>query len=153
MSARGYFGIGIYHPKREVNVGGVWRAGHLYGASFVFTVGARYDRQHADTSKAHRHLPLFHYADIADLRRHLPYGAPLVGVELDPSSVPLHQYDHRDRAVYLLGAEDHGIPQDVLAQCHDVVQIASAQPWSMNVAQAGAVLLHDRHVKQTEATS
>jgi tRNA G18 (ribose-2'-O)-methylase SpoU len=144
MSGRGFFGVGIYHPKREVNVGGVWRAAHLFGASFAFTVGARYNPQSADTSCFRRHAPLFHYEDMDDLRRHLPHGAPLVGVELDDRAVMLGTYDHRPSAVYLLGAEDHGLPPDVLTACHDVVQIEAVGAWSMNVAAAASVLLHDR---------
>jgi tRNA G18 (ribose-2'-O)-methylase SpoU len=146
-SPRGYFAVGIYHPKTPHNVGTLWRSASLYGAAFVFTVGSRYRRQSSDTPTTPRHKPLFHFDDIGDLHRHLPWSCPLVGVELDPRAAMLGEYEHRERAVYLLGAEDQGLPVDVLDQCHDVVQIESPVPWSMNVATAGTVLMYDRHIK------
>jgi hypothetical protein len=84
MSARGYFAIGVYHPKTEVNVGSLYRTANLYGAAFVFTVGLRYQRRAADTMNTPQHKPLFHFEDLSDLIKHLPFSAPLVGVELDP---------------------------------------------------------------------
>lgn len=148
---RGYYGVGIYHPKREVNVGSLWRSAFLYGASFVFTVGSRYQPQASDTPKTPRHTPLFHYDDMDDLRAHLPWSAPLVAVEMDERSVPLREFEHPERAVYLLGAEDHGLPQDVLAACHHITQIATPEPQSMNVAVAGSLVMDDRYAKAARA--
>lgn len=152
MSARGFFAVGVWHPKTEVNVGTLWRSAHLYGAAFVFTVGRRYRPQAADTPKTPLHTPLFHFRDVEDVLDHLPYSAPLVGIELDPRAVPLPDYRHRDRAVYLLGAEDHGLPADVLDACHDVIQIPSLLPQSMNVSAAGTLVMYDRHVQALART-
>lgn len=145
---RGYFGIGIWHGKTEHNIGTLWRSAHLYGASFIFTVGPRYKMQASDTPKVRRHTPLFEFADIDDLHAHLPYSCPLVGVELDPRAVPLGEFAHPERACYLLGAEDHGLPLAVLDRCHSVVQIETALPQSMNVAVAGSLVLHARHTSK-----
>ena len=38
-------------------------------------------------------------------------------------SQPLMTYTHPERAVYLLGAEDFGLPEDVIASCDDVIQL------------------------------
>lgn len=147
---RGFYAVGVYHPKREVNVGSLWRTASLFDAAFVFTVGQRYQPQSSDTPKTPRHKPLLHFADLADLREHLPHGSPLVGVEMDERSEPLHEFTHPERAVYLLGAEDHGLPADVLAACHHVVQIETPHPQSMNVAVAGSLVIHDRYRKAAE---
>lgn len=152
MTPRGFFAVGVWHPKTAVNVGSLWRNAHLFGAAFVFTVGRRYRMQAADTPKTPLSTPLFHYEDVEDLLDHLPWSAPLVGVELDPRAEPLPTYRHRERSVYLLGAEDHGLPVDVLDACHDVVQIPSMLPQSMNVAVAGSLVLYDRHVKASART-
>lgn len=141
---RGYFGIGIVNGKTEANIGSLWRAATLYEAAFVFTVGSRYKRQASDTPNTPRHTPLFEFQAMDDLLAHLPYGCPLVGVELDPRAVPLTEFKHPERACYLLGAEDHGLPLSVLDRCHMLVQIESALPASMNVACAGSLLLHNR---------
>lgn len=54
--------------------------------------------------------------------------------------------------VYLLGAEDHGIPTRVLDRCHYTISIPTIRDWSMNVATAGAIVMYDRLVKQGGAS-
>lgn len=148
LSDRGFFAVGICGNKTPENLGTLWRSGSLYGAAFVFTVGRRYPKQASDTTNTPRHTPLFHFADIDDLISHLPYSCPLVGVELDDRSVPLTEYAHHERAAYLLGAEDYGLRPIERDRCHDLLQIESVKPYSMNVAVAGSVVLYDRHVKR-----
>lgn len=143
---RGFFAIGVSHAKTEQNIGTLMRSAHLYGAAFVFTIGRRYKRQAADTPCTPRHTPLFHFRDVDDLVEHLPHSAPLVGVELDPRAVLLSEFQHPERAVYLLGAEDHGLTADERDRCHYLVQIESLMPQSMNVATAGTLLLYTRHM-------
>ena len=47
---RGYFAIGVYHPKNHLNIGTLWRTANILKAAFIFTVGARYKRfQCSDT--------------------------------------------------------------------------------------------------------
>ena len=145
--SRGFFAVGIYRTKTEPNIGTLWRSANLYGAAFVFTVGRRYNSQASDTMATPKHTPLFHFDSIADLREHLPWSCPLVGVELDARSQPLSSYEHPERAAYLLGAEDEGLPPRVLSVCHNVVQIEAEQPWSLNVAVAGSLVVYDRHIK------
>lgn len=145
--SRGFFAVGVYHPKTEANIGTLLRTAYLYDAAFVFTVGRRYRPQASDTPKTPRQIPLFHFDTIDDLHGHLPHGAPLVGVELDPRATQLHEYEHPQAAVYLLGAEDSGLPQHVIDRCHDLVVLSSVQPQSMNVATAGSIVIYDRHVK------
>lgn len=149
-TARGFFGVGVYHPKTEENIGTLLRTAYLYDASFVFTVGRRYRAQATDTPKTPRHMPLLHYTDIDDLIEHLPYAAPLVGVELDPRATRLDKFQHPQQAVYLLGAEDMGLPQDVIDRCHHLVVLDAVRPQSMNVATAGSIVIYDRHIKATK---
>jgi tRNA G18 (ribose-2'-O)-methylase SpoU len=147
---RGFFAIGIHEPKREVNVGSLFRSASLYNAAFIFTVGRRYkSRQSSDTPHARMHTPLFHFESIEDLHAHLPWSTPLVGVELDPRAQMLGSHVHHERAAYLLGAEDHGLPLNVLDQCSDVLQIPTPNPASMNVSCAGAVIMHDRFMQMS----
>lgn len=146
--SRGFFAIGIYHPKTEQNIGTLMRSAYLYDAAYVFTIGRRYTRQASDTPNATLHVPMFHYETFEDFTRGgLPYGAPLVGVELDDRSESLVDYAHPTRAIYLLGAEDNGLPRHVIDACHAIVQIPTPKPQSMNVATAGTVILHDRYAK------
>lgn len=147
---RGYFGVAVWHPKHEVNVGTLWRSATAYQASFVATIGRRYTHQASDTCKTPHHRPLMAYDDMDDLIGHLPHGCPIVGVELSDRAESLTRFRHPANALYLLGAEDHGLPEKVLDRCHYVVQIPSPVDWSLNVSVAGSLVMHDRWVKSGE---
>ncbi len=144
---RGYFGVACYHPKTSQNVGSLYRTAATYEAAFTAVIGRRYKHQVSDTMHHELHTPLFEHASFDAFKASLPYGCRIVGVELSDRAVPLHEYRHPDRCVYLLGAEDHGLPPQVLAQCHEVVQIAAPRPMSVNVAVAGSHVIMDRFEK------
>ena len=146
---RGYFGVAIWHPRTEGNVGTLWRSAKTYGAHFIATIGRRYEYQSSDTCKTPLSVPLHHYTDLDDLIEHLPHGCPIVGVELDDRAVVLEDFQHPLRALYLMGAEDHGLPEKVLARCHHVVRIDTPAPWSLNVSVAGSMVLHSRHLQSS----
>ena len=37
--SRGFYAIGVYKPKKEVNIGTLWRTANILGASLIFTAG------------------------------------------------------------------------------------------------------------------
>lgn len=131
--------------KSELNVGGLWRSAHALGAAFIFTIGRRHPWQRSDVSKAHRHIPLFEYIRFSDFLANAPKDCFLIGIETHPTARMLPEFRHPDRSIYLLGAEDSGIPSHALAQCHTVVQIPSQ--FCLNVATAGSIVLYDRLAK------
>lgn len=143
----GYFGIGIYQAKRFENVGVLWRGAYQLGASFIFTIGKRYRRQASDTTATWAHIPLYTYMGFDDFFEALPYGCRLVGVEAD--GTPLPDFQHPERAVYLLGAEDGGLPKYVMARCNQLVTIPALRYDSYNVAQAGTIVMYDRVFRGT----
>jgi len=147
-TVRGFCGIGIYLPKREINVGGLWRHAFAFGADFIFTIGERYKRQAADTTCASRHVPLFCFVDEADFTAHLPADSSLIGIEIAEGSVPLKRFVHPERCVYILGAEDIGIPKAILDTCESVVEIPA--DFCLNVATTGAIVLYDRQCKNEQ---
>lgn len=142
---RGYFGIGIEYPKREVNVGTLWRSAYCFGASFIFTIGRRYERQSSDTTKAWRHIPLFEFQDIDDFRGHIPYDCPIVGIELSKDSGPLQYFIHPERAIYVLGPEDGNLSSYMQSISKAVVSIDSKH--CLNVSIAGSIVMYDRMSK------
>lgn len=142
-----FYGIGIVNTKTPANIGTLWRSAHAFGASFIFTVGRRYRLQASDTVKAWRTIPLFDFESIADLKRHIPYDAMLVGIEIDDSAASLPVFEHPKRAVYLLGAEDHGLSASERTACHRLVAIPGASR-CLNVATAGTVVMYDRSTKE-----
>jgi tRNA G18 (ribose-2'-O)-methylase SpoU len=144
---RGYFEIGIYHTKTEVNIGTLWRSAYQLGAAGIFTIGRRYAPQASDTPKTPRHIPLRHYADFDDFNNHRPSDAQLVGIEMgtiEHPSVTLGSFIHPARAIYLLGAEDHGLSAAVMSQCQHVVELQAYRLGSFNVAVAGSLVMYDR---------
>ena len=144
---RGFCAIGVSHPKNSVNVGTLWRSAAIFDAAFLFTVGRRFPQQASDTLKSWRHTPMLEFDSVEDLREHLPHSCPLVGVEQDERARPLQCFHHPERACYLLGAEDHGLTEAEREACHHLVEIRTPEPFCMNVATAGSILLYDRQVK------
>jgi tRNA G18 (ribose-2'-O)-methylase SpoU len=139
---RGFYGIGIVGAKTPINVGTLWRSSAILGASFMFTAGRRYPKQGSDTIKAWRHIPYFEYESAEDLFDHIPKDCVPVAVELHANARALPKYTHPERAIYILGAEDGGVPKRVLERCRDIVQIPGTH--CLNVATAGTVVLYDR---------
>ncbi len=137
-----FYGIGVMQATREINVGTLWRSAYIMGASFIFTVDKKYKKQSADVVVTPSRIPLYHYQHLEDLRTHLPYGCPLVGVELSNDAIMLSEFEHPKRAVYLLGSETNGLSPKTLASCHRVVRLPGA--FSLNVAVAGSIVMHDR---------
>ena len=114
-----YFEIGIYHPKTETNMGTLWCSALQLGAAGIFTIGKRYKKQSTDINLAFQQLPLRDYADWEQFYASRPRGAQLVAVEM--GGTPLSHFQHPDLAIYLLGAEDSGLPAKILAQCQAIV--------------------------------
>ena len=50
----GFFGIGVYRLKTDANHGTLWRSAFQFGADFIFTIGARFNKKTSrstDTAK------------------------------------------------------------------------------------------------------
>lgn len=141
----GYFGIGIENAKTPENLGVLWRSAQNLGASFIFTIGNRYAKQACDTHNAVKAIPYFHYTSFDEFYKHLPKAAMLIGVELMDQAVMLSEFKHPRNAVYLLGAEDHGLTNKAIEKSHHLIQFPT--PKSLNVAVAGSIIMYDRMVK------
>ena len=137
-----YFGIGILNGKTPENLGVLWRSAQNFGASFIFTIGNRYAKQASDTHDAVKAMPYYHYKTFQDFFEHIPKGTRIVGVEMAEGAQSLENFEHPRRCVYLLGAEDHGLTKEAIANAHFLVQFPSKH--SLNVAVAGSIVLYDR---------
>lgn len=143
---KGYYGIGIYETKEDTNIGTLWRSAMNFGADYIFTIGARYKKQRTDTTKTWRNIPLFEYKDWDDFMNHIPKDAELVFVEQTEKSVELRNFCHPKQAIYILGAEDRGVPTELM-RGHRAVEIDT--PMCLNVAVAGSIIMFDRQNKLT----
>lgn len=143
---RGYFEIGIYRPKTPLNLGTLWRSAYQLGAAGIFVISQRWpERQASDTLKSWKHVPLRRYENFDTFLDAMPFGCPLVGVEM--GGKPVERFTHPERAIYLLGAEDGGLPNEVQARCHHLVSLTSLRTNSFNVSVAGSIVMYDRMVK------
>lgn len=142
---RGYCGIGVVSSKNSMNVGTLWRSAAILEASFIFTVGRRYPHQASDTIKAWKHVPMYEYKDVAEFLSNLPKDCVPVAVEIHEKAKRLENFIHPERACYILGAEDTGIPGEVLKEVAHIVQLPGE--FCLNVAVAGSIVLYDRLAK------
>lgn len=143
---RGYFGVGIYQPKHSVNIGTLWRTAFSMGAAFIFTIGKRTKFQASDVPKSYRHLPMFRYTSMDDfIKCGVPRECQLVGIELHPKARSLTNFIHPERAIYILGAEDHGLHEEIINKCNALIQLPGKV--CINVAVAGSIVVTDRVLK------
>lgn len=142
---RGYYGIGIENSKTKMNIGTLWRSAYSFGASFIFVIGKRYQKQPSDTTKADKHIPLYHYDTFEDFYKYMPKNCLLIGVENIEKAKSLENFTHPERAIYLLGAEDNGLSKKALIKCHQLIQFKSK--YCLNVAVAGSIVMYDRQTK------
>lgn len=139
---RGYFGLAMYNPKNSLNYGTLFRSASILNANFLAVIGPRYKRQSSDTTNAFKHIPVYEYKTFEDFYKNIPIECRLVGIELTESAHDLKNYVHPHRAIYLLGAEDYGIPTEILNKCNDVIKLAGKR--SMNVSVAGSIVIYHR---------
>lgn len=142
---KGYFGIGVEGISKAMNVGTLFRTAHAFGASFVFTLRAQYNRREGaqtDTSDTPRSVPTYNFADLEAFR--LPQGCRLVGVEITDAAIELPSFRHPRQAAYILGAEREGLSADVQSICDYVVKIPTR--FCVNVSVAAAIVMYDRMV-------
>jgi tRNA G18 (ribose-2'-O)-methylase SpoU len=142
LNNRGYFGIGIEHTKNELNIGTLYRTAHIFGAAFIFTIGKRYKKQGSDTTKSYKHIPLYHYLTFDEFYKNMPFDCRLVGIEIADNAIPIREYKHPERCIYLLGAEDHGLSTRALKTCHDIIVLPGNL--CLNVSTSGSIVLFDR---------
>ncbi len=139
---RGYFEIGIYQNKTPANLGTLWRSAFQLGAAGIFTIGHRYPIQSSDTLKTHRHIPLRMFDTFEQFQDARPFNCPLIGIEMGGKA--LSGFKHHERAIYLLGAEDHGLPAKILEKCQHIISLESINTNSFNVAVAGSLVMYSR---------
>lgn len=140
---RGYFAIGVEGISKPMNLGNLLRTAHAFGASFFFTIAPAFDARKvklSDTSDAVKHLPLYSYDSVAQLK--LPRGCALVGVELTEDAVDLPSFRHPPAAAYVLGPEKGVLSPELIARADHLVRIPMR--FCVNVGVAGAIVMYDR---------
>src|SRR5438309_11094929 len=123
-----------------MNLGSLMRTAHAFGASFVFTIGAVYERHEgsrSDTSDTPANVPLYEFASLQEFR--LPVDCALVGVELLDDAVDLPSFRHPRASAYVLGPERGSLSPELAARCDHVVKIPTR--FCINLGLAGALVM------------
>ncbi|MGB0747633.1 MAG: RNA methyltransferase [Magnetospiraceae bacterium] len=140
---KGYFGIGVEGVSKARNTGALFRTAHAFGAGFVFTIGAAYEKGaggRADTTRSEGQVPFYSFPDLPALV--LPQGCDLVGVELLDDAVDLPSFRHPRRAAYVLGPEKGSLSPEISARCDHFIRIPTQ--FCVNLSVAGAIVMYDR---------
>ncbi|MCB9224003.1 MAG: RNA methyltransferase [Crocinitomicaceae bacterium] len=140
-----FFGIGVYQPKTNHNIGTLWRSALILGAQYIFIIDGKYVGQTSDTLKTWSKIPFYKYDDFDHFYNSLPHSTQVVGLEMSDNSTPIRNFVHPFRASYLLGAENNGLPEKVIERCHHLVQLPGEH--SLNVAVSGSIMMYDRIAK------
>eukprot|EP00947_MAST-08B_sp_MAST-8B-sp1_P004939 g4939.t1 len=121
------------------------RSAFQLGAEGVFTIGRRYKRQRSDIFHLTKHVTLTHHEDFAAFRQEVANARPGVKVvAIEKGGTPLKDFEHPDDAVYLLGAEDHGLSAAELEACDEHVTIEAVRQPMFNVSVAGSIVMYHR---------
>ena len=141
-----YFGIGIYNPKFDKNIGILWRSAYLLGAAYIFILNGKHYKYSSDTQKTWKQIPCYEWKNL-----NIPVNAKLIGVETSkvyPKAIDLPDFKHPTFATYILGNESKGLPLEILNQCDACINIPCVKEQSYNVSMAGTLVMYDRYTKE-----
>jgi tRNA G18 (ribose-2'-O)-methylase SpoU len=86
---------------------------------------------------------LFEYQETPDIASLKNDGYRIVGLEQAERSIPLSSYVTPEKIVLILGEEVHGIPDDLLNECEDIIEIPMVgKKESFNVSVATGIALY-----------
>lgn len=130
-------------------MGAVARATGCFDADYMATIGTKYDH-HATAVGHERHVPIWYFNKFRDLKVSFPWDTKIVAVDYNDDATPLSEYQHPERAMYVLGEEGPGFEQypEVLERADDTVYIDAE--YCMNVAVAGNMVLRDRYNQEND---
>lgn len=137
--------IALTDPKSPTNVGGVMRAAGCYQANQVLYNGVRYAKAakfQTDTKNISEKIALQH---VDDFFEGLAQDTKVICVDLIEGAIPLPDFIHPEKALYIFGPEDGTISQQVIDRADDVVYVPTVG--CMNLAASVNVLLYDRLAK------
>lgn len=149
--------VGLTDPQTPDNVGAVMRAAGCYNANAVYYTGHRYDNaiKWSKASKASltkmntqdegKNVPLVHVDDFPSV---LEPDMKIVCVDLVVGAVPLPEFVHPEKAIYIFGPESGTVLQTDIDRADAVVYVPTSG--CMNLAASVNVLLYDRMAKNAE---
>ena len=144
-----FFGVGLWEPKNQWNIGAVMRSMGCFGGSFLAVSGNRYKQQigdfrNMDTEFARKRIPCF--LGVNSILDFIPYDSEIVVLERTSNSISLHEFEHPRRATYVFGPEDGAVPTDEFGD-HKFTSVHIPSNGSLNLSAACYITLYDRIMK------
>lgn len=85
----------------------------------------------------------FEYTEVPDIDALRLHGYRIVGLEQAKKSILLSDYKPREKIALIIGEEVHGIPEEMLELCDDIIEIPMVgQKESFNVSVASGIALY-----------
>jgi len=153
--------IVVAHNIRSThNVGAIFRTAEGFGISKIILSGyTPFPRIDNDprlphiaeklTSQIHKtalhaeELVPFEYQEIRNITALKQQGYRIVGLEQADTSIALPIYKAPEKVALILGEEVEGIPEDLLKECEDIIEIPMVgQKESFNVSVAAGIALY-----------
>ena len=142
---RGYFGIAVANMKTKLNYGSLFRSANCFGADALYLIGRRFEKQASDTMRTERHIPLYEFNNWDAFFGSIPLGCKTIAVEITDDARSLYNFEHPERAIYILGPEDGSLTYECLKRCVTTIKIPTSH--CLNVAVAGSIVMYDRLLK------
>lgn len=153
--------IVIAHNIRSThNVGAIFRTAEGFGVKKIILSGyTPYPKTQPDTRLPHIAEKLtsqihktalgaeaivpFEYQETVNIAALSHEGFRIVGLEQAQTSVDLPHYKAPEKIALMLGEEVHGIPDELLSQCEDIIEIPMVgKKESFNVSVAAGIALY-----------
>ena len=138
--------LALCHTRFDVNVGVAMRSAEAAGLAALYVMDSMSFSKRS-TRGAELAIPLHHVPDAQQLIYHARQAAyQIVAVQQTPHSKPYHQVDYPPCPLFVLGAEDVGLPNSLRVAADLVVEIPLyGLIDSLNVASAATcVIMHWR---------
>ena len=153
--------IVIAHNIRSThNIGSIFRTCEGFGVSKIILSGySPYPRLIIDSRLPHisekltlqihktalgaENMVPFEHQEMPDFKSLKDAGYTIIGLEQDKRSIMLNNYQKPNKIALLLGEEVHGITNDLLDNCDDLIEIPMVgQKESFNVSVATGIALY-----------
>lgn len=113
--------IAVVRAKNPFNVGAIIRVAHSFLVREIFLIGVEPYYEKAAMGM-HKYERIVDCPDDTTFLQKVA-GRPLIGVERDEATTSLWEAPMPERAVFLLGSENDGLPQALLSACDTVLAI------------------------------
>lgn len=153
--------IVIAHNIRSThNIGAIFRTSEGFGISKIMITGySPYPSIKQDTRLPHisekltsqihktalgaESLVPFEYTELPPLQKLKDEGYRIVALEQNDQSINLAEYKTPNKIALLIGEEVHGITEELIAQCDDIIEIPMVgKKESFNVSVATGIALY-----------